>query len=132
MYVVHFMLIHSGSSCCCFFVCHMFIDFFIYSHFFCWILGKLHPWKAYFVGPGERIKLRLSQALIRGARPDSNSRPAVQISSPLPPRYAYWEQCYHSILFYFIFRMILWLSSISFQPVCLNPITYIMGFADFF
>jgi len=44
--------------------------------------------KAYFVGPGEEIKPRLSQALIRGARPDSNLRPAVQISNTLPSRYA--------------------------------------------
>jgi hypothetical protein len=36
------------------------------------------------------LKLRLSQALTRGARPDSNSRPAVQISNPLPLRYAPW------------------------------------------
>jgi len=42
------------------------------------------------MGPGERVKPRLSQALTRGARPDSNLRPAVQISSPLPSRYAPW------------------------------------------
>jgi hypothetical protein len=46
------------------------------------------PRKAHFVGSGEQVKPRLSQALTRGARPDSNSRPAVQISSPLPSRYA--------------------------------------------
>jgi hypothetical protein len=45
------------------------------------------PRKAYFVGPGEGVKPRLSQALTRGARPDSNSRPAVQISNPLPSPY---------------------------------------------
>jgi len=45
--------------------------------------------KAYFVGPGERVKPRLSHILIRGARPDSNSRPAVQISSLLLSRYAH-------------------------------------------
>jgi len=44
--------------------------------------------KAHFVGLGEGVKPRLSQALTRGARPDSNSRPAVQISNPLPSRYA--------------------------------------------
>jgi len=44
------------------------------------------------VGPGEQVKPQLSQALTRGARPDSNSRPAIQISSPLPSRYAPWEQ----------------------------------------
>jgi hypothetical protein len=49
---------------------------------------KPHPWKAYFVGPGERVKPRLFQALTRGTRPDSNSRPTVQISSPLPSRHA--------------------------------------------
>jgi hypothetical protein len=30
------------------------------------------------VGPGEEVRPGLSQALTRGARPDSNSRPAVQ------------------------------------------------------
>jgi len=42
------------------------------------------------VGPGERVKPRLSQALTRGAHPDSNSRPAVHISSLLPSRYTPW------------------------------------------
>jgi len=42
------------------------------------------------VGPGEGVKPRLSQALTRGARLDSNLRPAVQISNPLPLRYAPW------------------------------------------
>jgi len=46
--------------------------------------------KAHFVGPGKGVKLRLSQALTRDARSDSNSRPAVQISNPLPSRYAPW------------------------------------------
>jgi hypothetical protein len=36
-------------------------------------------------------KPRLSQAFTRDARPDSNSRPAVQISSPLPSRYVPWR-----------------------------------------
>jgi len=40
------------------------------------------------MGLGEGIKFQLSQALIRGARLDSNSRLAVQISNPLPLRYA--------------------------------------------
>jgi len=44
-------------------------------------------WKAHFVGPGEGVKSRLSQALTRGAHPNSNSRPAVQISNLLPSRY---------------------------------------------
>jgi len=39
------------------------------------------------VGPGKGVKPRLSQALTRDARPDSNSRPAVQISNPLSSRY---------------------------------------------
>ena len=60
------------------------------SKLFFYYLRKSHLQKAYFVGPGERVKPRLSQALTRGARPDSNSRPAVQISSPLPSRYAHW------------------------------------------
>jgi hypothetical protein len=57
-------------------------------NFFFWIRGNPTPRKAYFVGPGERVKPRLSQALTRGARPDSNWRPAVQISNPLSSRYA--------------------------------------------
>jgi len=60
--------------------------------FFFLIRGNPTPRKLHFVGPGERVKPRLSQALTRGARPDSNSRPAVQISSPLPSRYAHWGQ----------------------------------------
>jgi len=44
--------------------------------------------KTHFVGLNERVKLRLSRALTRDARPDSNSRPVVHISSPLPSRYA--------------------------------------------
>jgi len=58
--------------------------------FFFWIQGNPTLRKAHFVGPDERVKPRLSQALTRGARPDSNSRPAVQISNPLPSRYAPW------------------------------------------
>jgi hypothetical protein len=54
------------------------------QNFFLFIRRNSTPWKAYFVGLGERVKPRLSQVLTRGARPDSNSRPAVQISSPLP------------------------------------------------
>jgi len=48
--------------------------------------------KAYFVGSGEGVKPRLSQALTRDARPDSNSRPAVQISNHLSSRYAPWKR----------------------------------------
>jgi len=47
------------------------------------------------MGPGEGVKSRLSQALTRGARSNSNSRLAVQISNPLPSRYAPWEQVDH-------------------------------------
>jgi len=50
------------------------------------------------VGPGEGVKPRLSQALTRGARPDSNSRPAVQISNPLPSRYAPWGPDFRCLL----------------------------------
>jgi hypothetical protein len=57
-----------------------------------WIQGNPTSQKTYFMGPGKRIKPRLSQALTRSARPDSKSRPAVQISSPLPSRYASWGQ----------------------------------------
>jgi hypothetical protein len=53
------------------------------------IRGNPTSRKAYFVGPGERVKLRLSQALTRGVRPDLNSRPAMQISNPLPLRYVF-------------------------------------------
>ena len=35
------------------------------------------------------------QTLTRGARPDSNSRPLVQISSPLSSRYALWEHLFY-------------------------------------
>ena len=43
------------------------------------------------MGPGERVKPRLSQVLIKDVRPDSNSRPAVQISSFLLSRHASWD-----------------------------------------
>jgi hypothetical protein len=66
-----------------------------FSIFFFLDLRKSHPRKVYFVSPGERIKPRLSQALTRGARRDSNSRPAVQISSPLPLRYVSWDLVFH-------------------------------------
>jgi hypothetical protein len=60
---------------------------FVKKNFF-FIRGKPTLRKAHFVGPGEQVNPRLFQALTRGARPDSNSRPAVQISSSLPSRYA--------------------------------------------
>jgi hypothetical protein len=55
--------------------------------FFFWIRGNHTSRKAHFMGPGEWVKHWLSQDLTRGARPDSNSRPAMQISNPLPSRY---------------------------------------------
>jgi hypothetical protein len=58
--------------------------------FFFWIRGNLISRKVYFVGPGEEVKPQLSQALTRDTRPDSNSRPAVQISNPLSSRYVPW------------------------------------------
>ena len=61
--------------------------------------------KAYFVGPGERVKFRLFQALTRGARPDSNSRPAVLISSPLLSHYVFYF-CYFLNLFSFTLSLI--------------------------
>jgi hypothetical protein len=51
------------------------------SHFFFWTLTSR---KVYFVGSSKRVKSRLFQAFTRDARPDSNLRPAVQISNPLP------------------------------------------------
>jgi hypothetical protein len=60
------------------------------TFFFFWIRGNLTPREAHFVGPGEGVKPWLSQTLTRGARLDSNSIPAVQISNPLPSRYAPW------------------------------------------
>jgi hypothetical protein len=62
----------------------MFVFFFLDSK-------KPYPWKAYFVGPGEGVKPRLFQTLIRDARPNSNSRPAMQISNSLPSRYTSWK-----------------------------------------
>jgi hypothetical protein len=67
-----------------FFFNFLFKYFFFYSR-------KPQPRKAYFVGPGEWVKLWLSQALIRDARPDSNSRPAMQISNPLSSPHAHWR-----------------------------------------
>jgi hypothetical protein len=56
------------------------------NFFFFWIRGNFTLRKAYFVGSGEEAKPRLSQALIRGVRPNSNSKPVVQISNPLLSR----------------------------------------------
>jgi hypothetical protein len=66
-----------------------------FINFFFWIRGNLIPRKRHFVGSGEGVKPRLSQTLTRDARPDSNSRPAVQISNLLPSRYISWGlHCY--------------------------------------
>jgi len=63
----------------------------VIEHFFFFGFEETSPpQKAYFVGPGEGVKPRLSQALTRGACPDLNSRPAVQISNPLPSHYVPW------------------------------------------
>ena len=63
------------------------INITLQQYFFFWIRGNPTLRKMHFVSPGKRVKPRLSQALTRGARPDSNSRPAVQILSPLPSRH---------------------------------------------
>jgi len=65
------------------------MDFFLIFFFFL-DSRKPHSPKTHFVDPGEGVKSRLSQALTRDARPDSNSRPAVQISNPLPSHYVPW------------------------------------------
>jgi hypothetical protein len=82
-YMFNFSLILRSANDMC--VCA--IQFF----FFFWIRENLIFRKAHFVDPGERIKYRLFQALTRGARLDSNTRPAVQILSSLPSRYATWS-----------------------------------------
>jgi len=60
-----------------------------YEDFFFFGFKETPPSKNVLVSPGERLKPRLSQALTRDARPDSNSRPAVQISNPLSLRHAF-------------------------------------------
>jgi hypothetical protein len=79
-----------GSHECVFLITFLIKLFFIL--FF--IRGNFIFWKTYFVGSDERVKLWLSQTLTRGARPDSNSRPAVQILSLLPSRYVPWGLSY--------------------------------------
>ena len=56
--------------------------------YFFWIRGNLTLEKRILWAQVSESKPRLSQAFTRDARPDSNSRPAVQISSPLPSRYS--------------------------------------------
>jgi len=58
------------------------------KNIFFWIQGNSAHGKAHFVGLGEQVKPWLLQALTRGAHPNLNLRPAVQISSPLPSRHA--------------------------------------------
>jgi hypothetical protein len=53
--------------------------------------GNLTPQKTYFVSLSEWVKSRLSQTLTRSARTDSNSKPVMQISSPLSLCYAAWR-----------------------------------------
>jgi len=60
----------------------------LYTYIFFLFEETSFPRKIHFVDPGERVKPQ-SQALIRGARPDSNTRPAMQISNPLSSRYAH-------------------------------------------
>jgi hypothetical protein len=57
--------------------------------FFFFIRENPTPRKAYFMGPDERVKHWLSQDFTKNTRSDSNSRPVVQISSPLPSRHAF-------------------------------------------
>jgi len=72
-----------------------YIYIYIYIYIFFFEFEETSPsQKVHFVGPGEGVKPRLSQALTRSARPDSNSRPAVQISNPLSSRYAPWGHIY--------------------------------------
>jgi hypothetical protein len=56
-----------------------------------WIWETSSSRKAYFVGPGKRVKLRLFQTFIKDIRPDSNLRFVVQILNSLSSRYAYWK-----------------------------------------
>jgi len=63
---------------------------FLFKYIFFFIWENFTSRKAHFVDPGERVKPRLSQTFTRGARPDSNSRPIVQISNPVSSRYATW------------------------------------------
>jgi hypothetical protein len=70
-----------------------FIEHFIYLF---WIRENLIFWKAHFVGPGERLKPRLSQALIKDAHPDSNLRSVVHISNSLSSHHTYWEYLYRT------------------------------------
>jgi hypothetical protein len=70
----------------------------LYTFFFIWIRGNPTPRKTHFMDPGERVKSRLSQTLIKSARPNWNSRPAVQIWSPLPSFvYRAWIHSIHHL-----------------------------------
>jgi hypothetical protein len=76
--------------------------------FFFWIQGNPTLRKAHFVGLDERVKPRLSQTLTRDARPDSNSRPVVQISNPLHEHafmnsYSFLDEV-EGLIFFFLFK----------------------------
>ena len=78
---------------------------FDYVLLFVFFSRKPHLPESVFCGSGERVKFRLFQALTRGARPDSNSRPAVLISSPLLSHYVFYF-CYFLNLFSFTLSLI--------------------------
>jgi hypothetical protein len=59
------------------------------NFFFFWIWENLIFQKTYFIHLDEGVKLYLSQTFTRNARPDSNSRPAMQISNLLSLHYAF-------------------------------------------
>jgi len=70
------------------------------SYFFFLNLRKPHFPEAHFVGPGEQVKLQLLQALTRDIRPNSNSRPTVQVSSFLSSHHVsrlLWTCCSYII-----------------------------------
>jgi len=83
---------------------HKNLLFFVGNLFFFGFEKTSPSWKAYFVSSGEGVKPRLFQALTRSARPDSNSRPAVQISNSLPSHYALWDKFFLNgqILLFFV------------------------------
>jgi hypothetical protein len=62
----------------------------LFNNFFFLDSRKPHPPESALCGPRWVSKTPAVQALTRGARPDSNSKPAVQISNLLPSRYVPW------------------------------------------
>jgi len=85
---------------------------FLLAIFFFGFEETLFSWKVYFVSSGEGVKPRLFQALTRSARPDSNSKPAMQISNSLPSHYALRGQIFFKWTNPFIF---------CWQPFTPNP-----------